>query len=196
MMAMLVDSNVLLDVMTEDPRWLSWSAQAIEQAADSYRLVINPVIYAEVSMRYSQSGCFSRSQSIPGLSAPRRNQTIAAAGLFHRGSRGCRRISADDTRPRARSHLFPRADAYRSRSRCNRLGLLFYSKQHPPPLRRWIADIATLRRVRGIGALLGRAAEADYPKLIGWVGTINPPAVTRALAAVDEARIRTTALDR
>jgi len=63
-------------------------------------------------------------------------------------------------------------------------------------LRRWIADIATLRRVRGIGALLGRAAEADYPKLIGWVGTINPPAVTRALAAVDEARIRTTALDR
>jgi len=54
MTAMLVDSNVLLDVMTEDPRWLSWSAQAIEQAADSYRLVINPVIYAEVSMRYSQ----------------------------------------------------------------------------------------------------------------------------------------------
>ena len=34
--------------------WLPWSAEAIEEAADSYRLVINQVIYAEVSIRYSQ----------------------------------------------------------------------------------------------------------------------------------------------
>jgi hypothetical protein len=52
--AVLVDSNVLLDVMTEDPRWLAWSAEAIERAADRFRLVINPVIYAEVSIRYSR----------------------------------------------------------------------------------------------------------------------------------------------
>ena len=54
MTAVLVDSNVLLDLMTEDLRWLTWSATAIEQAADRYRLVINPIIYAEVSVRYSQ----------------------------------------------------------------------------------------------------------------------------------------------
>jgi predicted nucleic acid-binding protein len=48
----LVDSNVLLDVMTEDARWFAWSADAIERAADTARLVINPVIYAEVSVRY------------------------------------------------------------------------------------------------------------------------------------------------
>jgi predicted nucleic acid-binding protein len=54
MTAVLVDANVLLDVMTEDSRWLSWSAEAIERAADRYRLVINPVIYAEVSVRYSR----------------------------------------------------------------------------------------------------------------------------------------------
>ncbi len=54
MTAVLVDANVLLDLMTEDPRWLAWSAQAIEHAADRYRLVINPVIYAEVSIRYSR----------------------------------------------------------------------------------------------------------------------------------------------
>jgi len=53
-MAVLVNANVLLDVMTEDPRWFAWSAQAIERAADRYRLVINPVIYAEVSIRYSR----------------------------------------------------------------------------------------------------------------------------------------------
>jgi predicted nucleic acid-binding protein len=54
MTAVLIDANVLLDVMPEDARWLAWSAQAIERAADRYRLVINPVIYAEVSMRYSR----------------------------------------------------------------------------------------------------------------------------------------------
>ena len=54
MNAVLVDANVLLDVMTEDAQWLAWSAQAIERTADRYRLVINPVIYAEVSIRYSR----------------------------------------------------------------------------------------------------------------------------------------------
>jgi predicted nucleic acid-binding protein len=54
MTAILVDSNVLLDLMTEDRRWLSWSAEAVEQAADLFRLVINPIIYAEVSIRYSR----------------------------------------------------------------------------------------------------------------------------------------------
>lgn len=54
MAAILVDSNVLLDVMTEDPRWFSWSAQALAGAAETYRLVINPIIYAEVSIRYSR----------------------------------------------------------------------------------------------------------------------------------------------
>ena len=54
MTAVMVDSNVLLDLMTEDARWLSWSAEAVEKAADRFRLVINPVIYAEVSIRYSR----------------------------------------------------------------------------------------------------------------------------------------------
>jgi hypothetical protein len=51
-LAVLVDSNVLLDVMTEDPRWFDWSADALESAADNARLLINAVIYAEVSVRY------------------------------------------------------------------------------------------------------------------------------------------------
>jgi len=54
MTAVLIDSNVLLDLMSEDARWFSWSAAAVERAADSFRLVINPVIYAEVSARYSR----------------------------------------------------------------------------------------------------------------------------------------------
>jgi predicted nucleic acid-binding protein len=54
MTSVLIDANVLLDVMTEDARWFAWAAEAIERAADRYRLVIKPVIYAQVSIRYSR----------------------------------------------------------------------------------------------------------------------------------------------
>jgi hypothetical protein len=46
-----VDSNVLLDIMTEDPDWFSWSAAAVERGADRSRLVINAIIYSEISIR-------------------------------------------------------------------------------------------------------------------------------------------------
>lgn len=50
----LVDSNVLLDVMSLDPLWFEWSSKTLETYADSSRLIINPVIYGEVSIRYSK----------------------------------------------------------------------------------------------------------------------------------------------
>jgi predicted nucleic acid-binding protein len=50
--AFLVDSNVILDVLTEDPEWLGWSSQALERCADEARLVLDPLVYAEVSMRF------------------------------------------------------------------------------------------------------------------------------------------------
>jgi hypothetical protein len=48
----LVDSNVLLDILTEDPDWLEWSADALERQAERSVLVINPLVYAEVSIRF------------------------------------------------------------------------------------------------------------------------------------------------
>ncbi len=50
----LVDTNVLLDVLTEDRTWLEWSLKELSQAAESGPLLINPVIYAEVSVRFSR----------------------------------------------------------------------------------------------------------------------------------------------
>jgi hypothetical protein len=50
--AVLVDTNVLLDVLTDDPRFSAWSSEALARAADESILVINPIIYAEVSVRY------------------------------------------------------------------------------------------------------------------------------------------------
>jgi predicted nucleic acid-binding protein len=48
----LVDSNVILDVMTEASEWQDWSATALERCAESGRLIVNPIIYAEVSIGF------------------------------------------------------------------------------------------------------------------------------------------------
>jgi hypothetical protein len=50
----LVDSNVLLDVITGDEEWLDWSASALARTADTSRLVINPIVYAEVAARFAR----------------------------------------------------------------------------------------------------------------------------------------------
>lgn len=50
--AVLVDSDVILDVATEDRIWMDWSSEALARAADESVLVINPLIYAEVSIGF------------------------------------------------------------------------------------------------------------------------------------------------
>ena len=54
MASSLIDSNVLLDVMTDDSEWFMWSSEAIARAAEISRLVINPIVFAEVSVRFSR----------------------------------------------------------------------------------------------------------------------------------------------
>jgi predicted nucleic acid-binding protein len=53
MTTVLVDSNVLLDVATADPAWGEWSSTTLERTADEAVLVINPLVYAEVSIGFS-----------------------------------------------------------------------------------------------------------------------------------------------
>ena len=50
----LVDSNVLLDLLEEDPIWYEWSSNQLQLAADTSYLVINPIIYAEVSVGFQR----------------------------------------------------------------------------------------------------------------------------------------------
>lgn len=54
MAAVLVDSNVLLDILTEDPRWFTWSSEALAREAEQAILVINPIVYAEVSVGFER----------------------------------------------------------------------------------------------------------------------------------------------
>ncbi|MEU4608491.1 type II toxin-antitoxin system VapC family toxin [Kribbella sp. NPDC023972] len=49
----LVDACVILDLTTNDPKWADWSEEAIAQAADEGPLVINPIVYAEVSVDFT-----------------------------------------------------------------------------------------------------------------------------------------------
>lgn len=52
--ATLVDSNVLLDIVTDDPRWAGWSSAALAAAFDAGLVVINPIVYAEVSVGFDR----------------------------------------------------------------------------------------------------------------------------------------------
>ncbi|WP_213807146.1 type II toxin-antitoxin system VapC family toxin [Granulicella sp. dw_53] len=49
----LVDSNILLDVATNDVMWSEWSANALAECTEHSSLMVNPIIYAEVSVGFS-----------------------------------------------------------------------------------------------------------------------------------------------
>lgn len=54
MSAVLVDANVILDVFSDDPHWADWSEAQLDDASRRRDLVINPVIYAEVSIGFER----------------------------------------------------------------------------------------------------------------------------------------------
>ena len=50
---LLVDTNVLVDVLQNDPQWADWSIVQLRAQAQLHALAINPVIYAELSLSFS-----------------------------------------------------------------------------------------------------------------------------------------------
>ena len=53
-MNILVDSSVILDILTEDENWFAWSAETLAACAQANILAVNPIIYAEVSIRFEK----------------------------------------------------------------------------------------------------------------------------------------------
>ena len=49
----LVDTNVILDVLTDDPAWADWAIGQLERLAPSARLLIDPIIYAELAVGFT-----------------------------------------------------------------------------------------------------------------------------------------------
>ena len=54
MAAVLIDSRILLDLITDDPEWADWSEATLATLANEAVLVINPIIYAEVSVDFDR----------------------------------------------------------------------------------------------------------------------------------------------
>ncbi|MGA3121748.1 MAG: type II toxin-antitoxin system VapC family toxin [Polyangiaceae bacterium] len=53
-MKTLVDTNVLLDIITQDARWFSWAETTLRLAAEHSTLAINPIVFAEVSTKFER----------------------------------------------------------------------------------------------------------------------------------------------
>ena len=49
----LIDSNVVIDVLSRDAAWSAWSEAALAEAADHDEIAINPIIYAEISFGFA-----------------------------------------------------------------------------------------------------------------------------------------------
>jgi len=50
---LLVDTNILLDVLEDDPQWAEWSVFQLRAQSKIHQLAINPIIYAELSLAFS-----------------------------------------------------------------------------------------------------------------------------------------------
>ena len=75
----LVDSNVLTDVFTEDENWFDWSSAQLASQRDKGMLAINPIIYAEISPNFKSSE--SLDQALPQTDFKRLELPYEAAFL-------------------------------------------------------------------------------------------------------------------
>lgn len=69
MKEILVDSNIILDIVTEDPNWFEWSSNKLTEYAEQTQLNINPIIYAEISI------CFQKIEEL---------EAVLPLNVFHR----------------------------------------------------------------------------------------------------------------
>jgi predicted nucleic acid-binding protein len=74
----LVDTNVVLDLVTDDPHWAAWSSIQLQRAAVAGPIAINDIVYAELSVRYGSIEALDAMLSALGT----RLEPIPRAGLF------------------------------------------------------------------------------------------------------------------
>lgn len=78
---MLVDTNVLLDVLEDDPAWADWSVRQLRAQAQVHELFINPVIYSELSLAFDSVK--AADEAIEGMGL--RFQELPRSALFLAG---------------------------------------------------------------------------------------------------------------
>lgn len=65
---LLVDTNVLVDVLANDPQWADWSIAQLRAQSKVHSLVINPIIYSELSLTFSTVEALDQTVEDLGLS--------------------------------------------------------------------------------------------------------------------------------
>ena len=78
---MLVDTNVLIDVLQDDPDWADWSINQLSIQSQIHRLIINPIIYSELSVAFSSMEMLDRTLKDVDLDV----EEIPKPGLFLAG---------------------------------------------------------------------------------------------------------------
>lgn len=100
MASVLVDSNVILDVVEDDPQWCEWSLDVLNQYSETHQLIINPVIYAEVSISFERIEEFEEVLSSGGLKmVPIPKEALFLAGkvfIRYRRKQGVKTIPLPD----------------------------------------------------------------------------------------------------
>ena len=67
-MTILVDTNVLIDVVQDEPEWAEWSLRQLRAQSQIHALVINPVVYAELSLSFSSLEALDKALALLELS--------------------------------------------------------------------------------------------------------------------------------
>ena len=67
-MTLLVDTNVLIDVVQDEPEWAEWSLRQLRAQSQIHALVINPVVYAELSLSFSSLEALDKAAAMLELS--------------------------------------------------------------------------------------------------------------------------------
>ena len=97
---MLVDTNVLLDVIQDDATWADWSISQLRSQAKVHQLVINPVIYAEISLAFERIETLDKvleDMQLPMMELPKPALFLAAkAFLVYRRRGGLKRNVLSD----------------------------------------------------------------------------------------------------
>lgn len=90
----LVDTNVLIDVFADDPRWADWSMQQLDRISAIESIAINPVVYSELAVRFASPDDLDRvldSAGVELLDMDRRSLFLASrAHQAYRRSGGTR----------------------------------------------------------------------------------------------------------
>jgi predicted nucleic acid-binding protein len=88
---MLVDTNVLIDVLEDDPEWANWSIAQLQAQSMVHKLVINPIIYSELSLTFSsieELDAALEAMELPMLEMPKTALFLASKAFLQYRQKG------------------------------------------------------------------------------------------------------------